>query len=300
MQKLIFVIGATATGKSHFIKTQFSEKNIAIIDIYDYQQMAYDEAGFKDVIPFQAQFRCLKKANEMHLHAIVEELGKGVDVVAEQTLFKAKRRIAYIDEIRQMFGNIKIIVYVMHPSDSRWAENIKLRKLSGNLDSFKEQAERNIEFPNQVEGFDEIYEVIDDKIILRMDEPRDGIVEQARRELTEEGERIKKEDEEIQKRQELLESMKIRRFWHYCESCGKKEYITAKEAFDDGWDYPPDIGKFGLLGPRTCGKCSLEDTLYWKVNMKEKVPIPVVVDALLTPEERITWQRIKAEPESLL
>ena len=300
MQKLVFVIGATATGKTHFIKEHFLEKGVSVIDIYDYQKMAYDEAGYKDTIPFQAQFRCLKRAYEMHLHAIIGELEKGYDVVAEQTWFKAKRRIAYIDEIRQVCGDdVKIIVYVMHPSDRRWAENIKLRKLSGSLDSFKEQAE-SMEFPNQVEGFQEIYEVIDDAIVLRMDEPKDGIVEQARRELQEEGERIKKENEEIQKRKELLESMKARRFWHYCESCNRKEYITAKEAYDAGWKYPPDMGKFGFLGPRICGECSVKDTLYWKVNTEKKVPIPVVVDVLLTPEERITWNRIKAEPASLL
>ena len=44
----------------------------------------------------------------------------------------------------------------------------------------------------------------------------------------------------------------------------------------------------------------LKDTLYWRVNTEKKVPIPVVVDGMLTIEERITWRRIKAEPESLL
>jgi hypothetical protein len=40
--------------------------------------------------------------------------------------------------------------------------------------------------------------------------------------------------------------------------------------------------------------------LYWRVNTEKKIPIPVVVDGMLTTEERITWRRIKAEPESLL
>ena len=44
----------------------------------------------------------------------------------------------------------------------------------------------------------------------------------------------------------------------------------------------------------------LKDTLYWRVNTEKKVPIPVVVDGMLTTEERITWRRIKEEPESLL
>ena len=188
----------------------------------------------------------------------------------------------------------------MCPSDDRWAYNIKMRELSGSLKNYKEQAERDMEFPNPAEGFDKIYEVIDDEIFLRMDEPNLEITEKARRELAEEEERICKEDEIVNKRKELIESMKTRPFWHYCEVCGKKEFITAQDAFDAGWDYPPHMGHFGFLGPRTCGNCLLKDTLYWRVNTEKRVPIPVVVDGMLTTEERITWRRIKEEPESLL
>ena len=299
MQTLTFVIGATATGKTYFIEKHFSPENVSILNVYDYQQKAYDEAGYKNSIPVGAQFRCLKKANDMHLQDIIVELKSGHDVVAEQTFFKAKRRISYIDEIRKN-TDVKIIVYVMCPSDERWSENIKMRELGGNLKSYKEQAEMSMEFPNPAEGFDEIYEVTDDKIILRMDEPTPEIVEQARSELAEEADRIEKEDEETRKRRELLESMKTRPFWHYCEVCGKKEFITAGDAFKNGWDYPPDIGYFGLLGPRTCGDCQLKDTLYWKVTGKEKGSVPFVVEENLTPEERINWRRIKGEPGSLL
>lgn len=299
MQKMTFVIGATATGKTYFIDHHFTDEKLSVLDIYDYQQKAYDEAGYKEVIPFGAQFRCLKKANDMHLHDIIERLKNGHDVVAEQTFFKAKRRITYIDEIRKV-ADVKIEVFVMDPSDERWAENIKMRELCGSLQSFKEQAERDMEFPNPAEGFDAIYEVDDGEIKLRMDEAKPEIVDQARKELLEEADRISKEDEEKRKRQELLNSMKTRPFWHYCEVCGKKEYITAQQAYDTGWDYPPNMGRFGLLGPRTCGGCLLKDTLYWSVNTEKKVPIPVVVDGILTPEERIIWRRIKSEPESLL
>lgn len=299
MQKLSFVIGAVASGKTYFINHHFAGEDVEILNIYDYQQKAYDETGFGDVIPFSAQFRCLKKANDMHLHDIIGILKQGRDVVAEQTFFKAKRRIAYIDAIRKEVA-VEIKVYVMHPSDERWEENIKERKLSGSLKNYKEQAERDMEFPNPVEGFDAIYEVVDGEISLRMDTPMPELVEQAKKELVEESERIQKEEEESRKRKDLLESMKTRPFWHYCEVCGKKEFITAQDAFDNGWDYPPNMGHFGLLGPRTCGKCQLKDTLYWKVNTQKKVPIPVVVAGILTPQERVTWHRIKAEPESLL
>ncbi len=299
MQKLTFVIGATATGKTYFINHHFADGKASVLDIYDYQQKAYGEAGFKDAIPFSVQFRCLKKANDMHLHDIIEELKKGHDVVAEQTFFKAKRRIAYIDEIRGA-ADVKIEVFVMRPGDERWAENLKCRELGNDIQNYKEQAEKDIEFPNPAEGFDAIYEVIDEKIRLRMDEAKPEIVDQARRDLAEEADRIEKEDEEKRKRQELLESMNTRPFWHYCEGCGKKEYMTAQAAFDTGWDYPPRMGCFGFLGPRTCGSCLIDRTLYWRVNTEKKVPIPVVVNGMLTPEEKITWQRIKGEPESLL
>jgi len=299
MQKLIFVIGSTATGKTYFINQHYANQDVDVLNIYDYQQKAYDEAGFGEAIPFGAQFRCLKRANDMHLQDIIEKLEQGRNVVAEQTFFKAKRRIAYIEEIRKVV-EAQIEVYVMHPSDEQWAENIKERKLGGSLQSYKEQAERDMEFPNPAEGFDAIYEVVDGGISLRMDSPRPEILEQARKELAEEAEWIQKEDEEKRKREELFKSMNTRPFHHYCEVCGKHEYITAQEAFDSGWDYPPRMGQFGLLGPRTCGNCLLKDTLYWKVMTENKVSIPVVIERLLTPEERVTWKRIKAEPESLL
>ena len=125
-----------------------------------------------------------------------------------------------------------------------------------------------------------------------------GKVELPAQELTEEDTWIRREDEREHKHRQLIESMNTRPFWHYCEVCGKKEFITAKEALDAGWDYPPHFGGFGLLGPRTCGDCSLKDTLFWKVHTE--FPLPIVINEQLTPEEKIIWQRIKAEPESLL
>ena len=209
---------------------------------------------------------------------------------------KAKRRIAYIDEIRKEM-DVKIEVYVMHPSNERWIENSKKREDMENIEVYEEQ-KKQMEFPNPAEGFDAIFEVVDDEIILRMDDIKPEIVKQARQELTEEDRRIRREDEREHKHRQLLESMNTRPFWHYCEVCGKKEFITAKEALDAGWDYPPHFGGFGLLGPRTCGNCSLKDTLFWKVHTE--LPLLIVINEQLTPEEKIIWQRIKAEPESLL
>ena len=101
-----------------------------------------------------------------------------------------------------------------------------------------------------------------------------------------------------EERRELFESMKTRPFWHYCEVCGKKEYLTAQEAFDSGWDYPPNFGFFGVLSPRTCGECGIDKTLWWKITTTQNVPI--VVEDSLSESELRTWRRIIAEPESLL
>lgn len=296
MQELIFVIGATATGKTHFINEHYKDKDVDVLNVYDYQQRAYDEAGYGKSIPFGAEFRCLYKANNDLLKDIIERLKSGRNVVVEQTLFKMKRRLAYIDEICKSV-NVCITFYVMCPSDDRWEAHIKERKLDGSLQSYKNVAYQ-IEFPNQAEGINKIYEVVDGDIRLRMDSPKSAeLLEQAREDLEQESARIRKKDEEKKKRDELLESMNTRPFWHYCEVCGKKEFITAKDAFDSGWDYPPQMGRFGVLGPRTCGSCTMVDTLYLKIQKQE---YPIVFEGNLTPQELATWRRIKAEPESLL
>lgn len=85
MPKLIFVIGATATGKTYFIKQNYENKGVDILNIYDYQQRVYDEEGFGNFIPFGAKFECLMRANQLLLDDIVAKLSQGHDVVAEQT-----------------------------------------------------------------------------------------------------------------------------------------------------------------------------------------------------------------------
>lgn len=101
MKKLIFVIGAAATGKSYFISQNFEGKDFEILNVYDYQQRVYDEEGVGDSISFRTHIRCLMRANQMLLDDIIEKLSQGRNFVAEQTFYKAKRCIAYIDEIRK-------------------------------------------------------------------------------------------------------------------------------------------------------------------------------------------------------
>lgn len=248
-------------------------------------------------MPIGVQFRCLMKANDMLLNDIIEKLKCGRDVVVEQTFFKAKRRIVYVDAIRESV-DAEMEIYVMCPSDDRWQKNIRIRNLEEGCGSFKMNTSE-IEFPNPIEGFDSIYEVSEDGIKLRIDPPLDEqFLINARKQITDEKERIEKEDDKSRKYKALLESMKTRPFWHYCEVCGKKEFLTDEDAFNRGWDYPPKMGSFGLLGPRTCGNCKMRDTLYWKIQTSGKLPI--VIEGDLNDKDLITWRRIKGEPESLL
>ena len=290
-----FVIGAAASGKTTFIKNHFSEdKNTIILNVYDYQQATYKKMEEFGCISIMEERECLKNANEAILVDIIEALKEKKNVVVEHTLYKTKRRIAYIDAIRKAIKNINIEVYVMCPTDSVWEKYINKRKL--NVSKIKAQ-KNEIEFPNPVEGFNKIYQVIDGDIRLRMDTPNYEIVKNAYKDLEEEAQKLKKDKEKREQRLALIESMNTRPFWHYCEVCGTKVFCTAQEAFDAGWNYPPQIGHFKLLGPRNCGKCSIMDTLFLKV---QKQKFPIVIEKTLTEEELKTLNRIKNEPESLL
>jgi len=83
------------------------------------------------------------------------------------------------------------------------------------------------------------------------------------------------------------------KFLHICEVCGKTEMLSVEEAFNDGWDYPPRIGTFGVLSPRTCGDCAMTDTLWWRLINKQ-------TDMEHLSEKDIELiKRIKGESENL-
>ncbi len=131
--KATFVIGANATGKSHFIREHFSETDVECLNVYDYQERAYKEAGLIGSSLLTSENRkCLIKANLELLTHIIELLQKGQSVVVEHTLYKAKRRISYIDAIRKAV-DAEIEFFVMWPSDTRWEAFITERKLQGNF-----------------------------------------------------------------------------------------------------------------------------------------------------------------------
>lgn len=79
---------------------------------------------------------------------------------------------------------------------------------------------------------------------------------------------------------------------HICEVCDKQEELTSEEAYAAGWDYPPSIGSWGVISPRTCGNCSMQDTVWWKL-IAEGVPA-----SSLTPKQKKTLERIFNETAS--
>ena len=82
---------AKVSGKTTFIKRRYeNHEGVSCLNVWDYQDRAYREAGYLESIPFGASFRCLMKANSELLQDVIEKLKDG-DVVIEQTFFKAKR-----------------------------------------------------------------------------------------------------------------------------------------------------------------------------------------------------------------
>ena len=81
---------------------------------------------------------------------------------------------------------------------------------------------------------------------------------------------------------------------HICEVCGRKEILTPQEAFDQGWDYPPMMGQFGVLSPRTCPNCNMMDTVWAAITMLGKRAED------LTEEQQQVIMRVVSEPDSIL
>ena len=89
-----------------------------------------------------------------------------------------------------------------------------------------------------------------------------------------------------------------RPFRHICETCGKEVLLSSRAAFAQGWDYPGRGGiypesMFGVLSPRTCGKCTIDTTAWWQINILHKRPEE------LDERHKETLLRISQEPWNL-
>ena len=272
MSKLIIVMGTAASGKTHFIEEQFGFMGYKHISIGQIQrELKTDEEV--DAMSFHEYFDYLAECNEKAKEYMVEALLAGENVILEHTLYKAKRRIVYTEAAKEVTTD-PIDIYVMMPSRDRLRENLKLYKDGGeaSLDRFLDEMSQ-IEYPNPAEGFDKIYSVTDGEIRESIVSEDVVLVDRAKEELAKEAEEIKQRQEkreELSERQKLIKELEHKPFWHICEVCGKKEFMTAEAAYIKGWDYPPKMGDFGVVGPRTCGDCGIEQTVWWNIMKSAK------------------------------
>jgi len=293
---VIFVIGANSTGKSHFIERNFMGRGYTILDVYDYQKRTEEDERFQ-LLSYVEE---LQQANEMLKEDIVGLVRQGQDVVVEQTFFRALRRIDFVEAIREAVKDVPVEVYVMTPSDEQLWRNCvqRLKESDGDpkqvYDRIKDEIADIFEFPNPAEGFSKIYTVSGDDVAERTEAPDQAIVEKAKEELRREADARAQKQAAAERHERLIEKTKHIRFWHYCEVCGKKELLTADEAFEQGWDYPPGVYSFRLLSPRTCGNCTIENTLWFQLMIGKKSL------SELTDREKETLRRIQNEPESLM
>lgn len=85
--------------------------------------------------------------------------------------------------------------------------------------------------------------------------------------------------------------MTTNKFPHVCEACGKEELLTSEESYNQGWDYPPRMGTWKIVSPRTCGDCVIDKTLWWALVAEKKSYED------LTPEQVLTLAKIQNEIE---
>lgn len=78
-----------------------------------------------------------------------------------------------------------------------------------------------------------------------------------------------------------------------CEVCGKEEILTEEEVYLHGWDYPPVMGTYGVVSPRTCPECPMSKTLWWDL-VQNKKPFQQ-----LSEKQKETLKRIMQEPKNI-
>ena len=291
---LNIVMGVPGSGRTHFIERQFC--GWKHFSVGDYQSRLKKERGNAEMDSFAYRLLLLK-ANEEIKGDVITALREGCDVVLEHTLYKAKRRIAYIDEFR-IVTDTPINIYVVMPSEKQLRNNLisspnhceeEFNRLRREMD--------DIELPNIAEGYEKIFIVRDGIVEELIAEIDTNLIKRAKEELVAEKIQEKEREQKQKEKEELLQNLNKNGFWHYCEVCGKKEHLTPEEAFNEGWDYPPRIGVFTALSPRTCGKCSITDTLWWKLVTDKNNEHNMNT---FTDKEKKTIIRIMAEPYSLL
>jgi hypothetical protein len=52
---------------------------------------------------------------------------------------------------------------------------------------------------------------------------------------------------------------------HWCEACDREELLTPDAGYESGWDFPPKMGTFGVISPRTCPNCTIDKTAWFAI-----------------------------------
>lgn len=288
-------MGVSGSGRTHFIEHNFdSWKHFSV---GDYQRRLREETGDSEKMNFFAYKQLLIKANEKIQEDVIEALKQGENVALEHTYYKAKRRIVYMEEFRKV-TDAPINIYVVMPSEEQFRNNLRSSPKHDEKDFDRLWQEMNeIEMPNIAEGYDKIYIVCDEKVEELITEIDPDLIDRAKKELAEEEALEKAKEKKKKEHKESLEQLNEQGFWHYCEVCGKREHLTPEKAFKEGWDYPPKMCMFGVLSPRTCGNCSITDTVWWKLATDKNKELNM---NNLTDKEKKTIKRILLEPYSLL
>lgn len=78
-----------------------------------------------------------------------------------------------------------------------------------------------------------------------------------------------------------------------CEVCGRHETLPINVAHTQGWDYPPFIGVYGVISPRTCPDCPMDKTLWWALVGEHKRPVDLTNEQIVTMNRIMNETRIK-------
>ena len=98
----------------------------------------------------------------------------------------------------------------------------------------------------------------------------------------------------IQSTERSRRKWRMEKYLYTCEVCGKTAVLTPEEAYRSGWDYPPFMGAYGVVSPRTCPDCPMMETA-WAALMMKNIPYEE-----LTERQKEAVLRIKGEPGNMI
>lgn len=181
---LNIVMGVSGSGRTHFIEHHFSSwKHFSV---GDYQRKLREETDESKLMDFFAYKLLLIKANEQIQEDVIAALKRGENVALEHTYYKAKRRIAYMEEFRKVTDD-PINIYVVMPSESQFKNNLISSPKHDETDFDRLWKEMDaIEMPNIAEGYDKIFIVRDEKVEELITEIDPDLIDRVKKELAEE------------------------------------------------------------------------------------------------------------------